>query len=104
MNLTSEAIAAVGPINQLLADLLVDLEELDVRNRRAPYFVEAIVRSATVLIVPGTCYRRVFWLSRDMTDAMNSLERLRYDDLAARAGRAAQMISILLEGLDSGDE
>ena len=99
-NLTAEMIEAVGPISQIVADLLVDLEGLDLRNQRLPEHVEMLVRSAVALIVPGTCYRQVFWLSRDVADAIKLLERHRYDDLAARAGRAAQMISTLLEGLD----
>ena len=98
-NLTAEMITSVGPITQVLTDVLTDLEVLEVRNQRIPVYIEAIVRSAIVLIVPGTCYRRVFWLGRDMTDATNALERLRYDDLADRTKHATQMISTLLNDL-----
>lgn len=105
-NLTAEMIEAVGPagrLDWLISEVQVVLEEAEVSMLRVPRHCRALLIAARASLVPGTCFRRVFWAKCDLTDASNMLESFGYDDLAALAGRAAMMASELAEQLRTSE-
>ena len=100
-NLTAEAIAEVGPLSWVLEDTLYNLEDMNFAEAWSPRIARALIASAMVAIKPGASYRRVMWTKADLTDAADMLAKFGgCHDYAASVGRAAQMVSTLLEGLD----
>lgn len=101
-NLTQEMLDTVAPAGQLetiISAVIDNLEVHEVSMLRVPRHCRALLIAARKSIVPGTCFRRVFWAKCDLTDASNMLESFGYDDLAALVGRAAQKVSTLAEQL-----